>query len=515
MTAPHQLSAVEARRLIVAGELSPVELVDACLARVEAVDPAVNAMVTRAGERARAEARVAAEAVAHARRAATGGAAGAGETGGGGELGLLHGLPVAIKDLQATEGIVTTLGAADLADHVPTADSGIVARVRAAGGIVVGKTNIPERSIGANTVNRLFGATGNPFDPDRTCGGSSGGSAVAVATDMVPLATGSDHGGSLRIPACYCGVVGHRATPGVVPFEERTMTQTFYSVQGPMARTVDDTALLLAAITDRSITPASGLGDPMAHPLDHTAFTRLDELDPTELRIGVSEDLGGVLVSAEVRRQFRRRVDRLVAAGVRCVEVPLDLSAAADVDWRVRSDIFATQYHREAETWDDGFNPHVRRSYEAALAASVADIAAARRTQMELYQHTRATLGGLDAIVCPGVSVAPFDWRQLNPVEVDGTPVENYMAWLSLTAAITVVGHPVTALPAGLDDDGLPVGVQVVGHAHGDHRLLGVARALEAVFAAEVSTARPRPDEAVLAREHPALRTDGPLVQLD
>lgn len=503
MTAPHQLDAVGARRLIGAGELSPVELVDDCLARIEAVDPAVNAMVTQAGERARAEAGAAAEAVARA--------AGAADPA---ELGALHGLPVAIKDLQATEGIVTTLGATELAEHLPPADSGIVARVRAAGGIVVGKTNIPERSIGANTVNRLFGATGNPFDPDKTCGGSSGGSAVAVATEMVPLATGSDHGGSLRIPACYCGVVGHRATPGVVPFEERTMTQTFYSVQGPMARTVDDTALLLAAITDRSVGPASGLGDPMAYPLDHTAFTRLDDVDPAELRIGISEDLGGVLVSAEVRRLFIDRVARLVAAGVTCVEVPLDLTAAAEVDWRVRSDLFATQYHREAERWDDGFNPNVRRSYEAALNASVADIAAARRTQTELYQHTRATLAGLDAIVCPGVSVAPFDWRQLYPSDVDGAPVENYMAWLSLTAAITVVGHPVTALPTGLDPDGLPVGVQVVGHAHADHRLLSVARALEAVFAADQVTARPRPDEAVLARPHPALRTEGRRAQL-
>ncbi len=498
MTNPHQLDAVEARRLIGTGELSPVELVDDCLARIEAVDPAVNAMVTRAGERARAEARVAADAVA---------------TDGDG-LRLLHGLPVAIKDLQATEGVVTTLGSAALAGHVPTADAGIVARVRAAGGIVVGKTNIPERSIGANTVNRLFGATGNPFDPDRTCGGSSGGSAVAVATDMVPLATGSDHGGSLRIPACYCGVVGHRSTPGVVPFEERTMTQTFYSVQGPMARTVADTALLLAAITDRTVSPISGLGDPMAYPLDHTAFARLEDLDPGDLRIGVSDDLGGVLVSAEVRRLFAQRVERLAAAGVTCFEVPLDLSAAAEVDWRVRSDIFATQYHREAQSWDDGFNPNVRRSYEAAVAGSVAEIAAARRAQTELYQHTRATLAGLDAIVCPGVSVAPFDWRQLYPAEIDGAPVTNYMAWLSLTAAITVVGHPVTALPAGLDDDGLPVGIQVIGHAHGDHRLLGVARALEAVFATDPTTARPRPDEAVLARPRPDLHTDGRSVQL-
>ncbi|MEM8923154.1 MAG: amidase [Actinomycetota bacterium] len=502
MTDPCDLDATEARALIGAGELSPVELLDSCLARIEAVDPAVNAMVTRAAERAAVEAATAADAVTRA--AATGDG-----------LPAIHGLPVAIKDLQATEGIVTTLGAAGLADHVPERDAGIVARVRRAGGIVIGKTNIPERSIGANTVNRLFGATGNPFDPERTCGGSSGGSAVALATGMAPLATGSDHGGSLRIPACYCGVVGHRATPGVVPFEERTITQTFYSVQGPMGRTVDDTALLLSAITDRSVVTGGGV-DPMSYPLDHTAFERLTEIEPTSLRLGVSEDLGGVLVSDAVRRTFRERVERLAAMGVACVEVPLDLSAASDVDWRLRSDVFAVQYHREAQEWDEGFNPNVRRSYDAALATPTVDIAAARRVQMELYQHTNALFvdQGVDAVLCPGVSVSPFDWRQLYPTEVDGAPVENYMAWLALTAAITVIGHPVTALPCGLDPDGLPFGLQVVGPAHHDHRLLSVARAIESVFAADPVAARPRPDLALLAEPRPALRTEGRRVQL-
>ncbi|MEL7207467.1 MAG: amidase, partial [Actinomycetota bacterium] len=417
---------------------------------------------------------------------------------------------------QAVDGVGPDAPLRDvgLADHVPAADAGIVARVRAAGGIVVGKTNIPERSIGANTVNRLFGATGNPFDVDKTCGGSSGGSAVALATEMVPLATGSDHGGSLRIPACYCGVVGHRSTPGVVPFDERTITQTFYSVQGPMARTVADTALLQAAVTNRAVT-GRGVVDPMAFPLDHTAFARLDPVDPGTLRVGVSEDLGGVLVSADVRRRFRDRVERLAAAGVHCRELPLDLSAAAEVDWRLRSDVFATQYQREADGWDDGFNPNIRRSYEAAQANSVGDVAAARRTQTELFQHTRRFFDNVDVIVCPGVSVAPFNWRQLYPVEIDGAPVENYMAWLSLTAAITVVGHPVTALPCGVDDDGLPFGLQLIGPPFGDHRLLSVAQAIEAVFALDPVSARPRPDFDRLATPTPSLRTEGRTVQLD
>ncbi|MCP3989137.1 MAG: amidase [Actinomycetia bacterium] len=491
MTKPNELDASEARRLIGQGELSPVELLDACLTQTDAIDPAVNAMVVRADERARAEAAAAADAVAR-----------------GDELGPLHGLPVAIKDLQATAGIPTTLGAEANADHVPTVDAGIVARVRQAGGIVVGKTNVPERSIGANTVNRLFGATGNPFDPQLTCGGSSGGSAVVLAAEMVPLATGSDHGGSLRIPACYCGVVGHRSTPGVVPFEERTITQTFYSVQGPMGRTVGDSALLLSAIAGRN------RRDPMSFPLDNTAFATLNEIDLSTLRVGVSEDLGGVLVSESVRATFRQRVERMASLVGSCVELDIDLRAAADVDWRLRSDVFAVQYQREAESWDEGFNPNIRRTYESALATPMEVIAAGRRTQMELYQHFQAQFDQVDIVICPGVSVSPFPWRQLYPMEIDGAPVENYMAWLALTASITVVGHPVTALPCGLDDHGLPFGLQLIGPAYDDHRLLSMAQGFETAFAADGVMSRPRPDFSRLRTETPDLRTDGRRVQL-
>jgi len=486
MTDLHTLGAVEARRLIGNGSLSPVELLEACLTQIDTVDPAVNAMVTRADERARSEAKAAADAVAR-----------------GDELGPLHGLPVAIKDLQATEGIVTTLGAEAFRDHVPAEDAGIVARVRRAGAIVVGKTNIPERSIGANTVNRLFGATGNPFDPQLTCGGSSGGSAVALAAEMAPLATGSDHGGSLRIPACYCGVVGHRATPGVVPFEERTIAQTFYSVQGPMGRDVADTALLLSVISGRT------RRDPMAFPLDNTAFARLDEVDLSTLRVGITPDLGGVLVSQPIRAAFAQRVERIADLVGSCQVVDVDLTGAADVDWRLRSDVFAVQYQREAQEWDDGFNPNIRRTYESALSTPMEVIAAGRRTQMELYQQFQALFDDVDVVICPGVSVSPFPWRQLYPLTVDGEPVENYMAWLALTAAITVVGHPVTALPAGVDEFGLPFGLQLIGPTYGDHRLLSMAQAFERAFASDPLTTRPRPDFSLLHHETPELRTEG------
>ncbi len=458
------LDAVAALELLDGRTLSARELVSDCLDRIEQIDPAVNAMVTVVGEQALAAARG-----IDARRAR------------GEPVGPLAGLPVAIKDLQDTAGITTTLGA--FPDRVPERDAGIVARIRAAGGIIVAKTNIPERSIGANTVNRITGATANPFDPNKTCGGSSGGSAVALATEMVPLATGSDHGGSIRIPACYCGVVGHRATPGVVPFEERAMTQTFYSVQGPMARTVADTALLLSVIAGRT----SG-HDPMAFPLDTIGFRRLAPVDVEGLRVGVSEDLGGVVVSSSVREVFRRRVEVLADHGAECVEVPLNLADGPEVDWRLRADVFATYYHHEARTWDDDFNPNIRATYDEALATPVAEIARARHRQMELYRHMVAVVADVDVIVCPGVAVPAFPWTDPYPTDIDGHPVENYMAWLGLTSAVTVVGHPVTVVPAGVDDTEMPFGVQLIGPAYGDHRLLSVAAAIEPLFE------RPRPD---------------------
>jgi len=494
VTEPCQLTATEARHLIGVGELSPVELLESCLGQTDRIDPVVNAMVTRADDRARLEASQAADAVAR-----------------GDDLGPLHGLPVAIKDLQPTEGIRTTFGSHFYEHNIPDEDAGIVARIRAAGGIVTGKTNIPEMSIGANTVNRLFGATANPFDVAATCGGSSGGSAVALACNMASLATGSDHGGSLRIPACYTGVVGHRSTPGTVPFEARTITQTNYSVQGPMGRTVLDTALLESVIAERT---AQTRQDPMAFPLDAASFRDLDEIDPSTLRVAVTADLGGVMVSESIRHTFDDRVERLSRI-VECVEWhELDLTTAPELDWRLRSDVFVAQYHRDIEDYDEGFNPNIRRTYADALKMPMEDIAKARRHQMDLYQRVNAVFDDFDLVICPGVSIPPFPWRDLYPRTVDGQPVENYMAWLALTASLTVVGHPVTALPCGLDDQGTPFGVQVMGAMYTDRALLGNALALESAFSLDPVTARPVPNFDELAVAESDCRTLGKTVQL-
>ncbi len=469
LTAREMLTSLKAR------ETSSRELVDAHIAAILARDETVNAVCTRAFERARQEADSADQAPDTA--------------------GALHGLPVLIKDNQMTAGIRTTLGSPTRRDFVPDTDAGIVARIRAAGGIVLGKTNIPEYSIGANTVNPLFGATGNPFAPDLTCGGSSGGSAVAVASEMAPLATGSDHGGSLRIPASYCGVVGFRATPGVVPNEERAITQTNYSVQGPIARNVADAALLLSVIAERS---ARTRRDPMAFPLDASSFTRLDDINLGELRVATSEDLGGVLVSDGNRALFRAKIADFADTFHTCEPSNLNLTDAPDVDWHLRQDVFVTQYIGQADSWPEDFNPNVRATYDSAVKTPMQDIAAARKLQKVLYERINSVFDNFDLLILPGVSVPPFPHSQLYPTSIDGMPVENYMRWLALTSALTVVGHPVVSLPCGVDEQGTPFGIQVVGPAFADLELLRAAKALERIFSARELTRRPVPNMSAL-----------------
>ncbi|MDG1197513.1 MAG: amidase [Actinomycetota bacterium] len=489
MIEPCDLSATEARAMIRSKELSPVELLESCLSRTDHTNSALNAVITRVDEMAMDDARRKEQEVID-----------------GAPLGPLHGLPVAIKDLQPTSGILTTYGSEYFADHIPVADSGIVRRVRTNGGVITGKTNIPEMSIGANTVNRLFGATGNPFDPTKTCGGSSGGSAVAVAVGMAALATGSDHGGSLRIPACYSGVVGHRSSPGLVPHELRTITQTNYSLQGPIGRTVADTALLLAALAQRD---NSSRLDPMCFPLDSSIYCNLAGVDIGNLRVGVSTDLGGVLVSKSIRESFKERVSFLSKHVAVLSEVDVDLTDAPAVDWQLRADVFATQYHREIDNYDGGINPNIRNTYETALSTDVLAIAKARRRQMELFQEFNTQFENFDLIICPGVSVPPFKWTSLYPEEVDGRAVENYMAWLALSSALTVVGNPVTALPCGYDLNGTPFGIQCVGPMFGDHALLSNAAAIEQLFSVEELTARPIPDVAWLKDQISECATTG------
>ena len=471
MTELCDLGAVELRRMIGAKEISPVELLETCIARVEAVDGAVNAMVTRDFERARETAKA-------AERAVTAGDA----------LGALHGLPIGIKDLNTTQGLRTTKGSLLYKDHVPEADERMVAAVRAAGAIVLGKTNTPEFGAGANTRNRVFGATGNPFDPTLTPAGSSGGSAAALATGMVPLATGSDFGGSLRTPAGFCGVVGFRPTPGTVPDETRAVGLTPLSVQGPMGRSVADAALLLSAQVD------DDPRDPFARAVDPALLRAPEVVDLSRLKVAVSEDLGCAPVDDGIRAVFRSRIEKLAPLFGSCEARDPELGSVHQVFEILRGVNFVAAHKARLEEHRDLLGPNIIDNTERGLKYSLADVAWANLEQTKIYRRFIAFMDQVDILICPACAVSPFPHEQLYVAEINGQAMDTYMRWLAITYGITMTTHPVALLPCGRDDRGLPFGIQVVGRYRGDAQLLRIAHSLERVMAADEDLARPLPD---------------------
>jgi len=465
------LDAVEARRLIGAKELSPVELLESCIARIEMVNPAVNAVVATCYDRARKEAKTAEQAVMR-----------------GDALGPLHGLQLGVKDLSNTEGLRTTYGSLIYKDFVPDKDERVVAAMRRAGAIVVGKTNTPEFGAGANTTNKVYGPTRNPFDTDRTCGGSSGGSAVALATDMVPICSGSDTGGSLRTPAAFCGVVSIRATPGVVPSDRRILGLTTYNVQGPMARSVPDAALMLSGMA------GSDACDMLSGPLDAVAFADVEQVDLSSLRVAVSEDLGFAPIDHRIRATFRKRVGMFGSAFGQCVERSPNLETANEVFWFIRGVHFLASHMERYEQHRDLLGPNVLSNVEAALKFKPQEISWAMREQTRLYREFQDFFDEVDILICPTAAVPPFPVEQLYCDEINGKKLRNYIQWVDIAAGITVVGHPVVQIPCGLEPTGTPFGLQIVGRRHSDRFVIGVAAALERLFKADPKLARPVPD---------------------
>lgn len=438
--------AVALRRLIGQGAVSPLEVLESCIARMGALNQALNAVVATDLERARREADAAGRAVT-ARE----------------PLGPLHGLPVVVKDVHATKGLRTTWGSELFANHVPAADDRLVAALRRAGAIVLGKTNTPEFAAGAHTVNRVYGVTRNPFDPERSCGGSSGGSAVAVATGMAPLATGTDLGGSLRVPAAFCGVVGFRPSPGLVPSDRPEAALSSTDVDGPMARTVPDVALMLAAL--------SGTTPP-----------ELPASDLRGLRVAVSDDLGRYPVEPGVRAAFRAAVAALEASGAVVEEAVPPLEDADRVFEVLRALAFVAVHGERLAAAPDKVGPNVADNVRQGQAMSLPDVADAMTRHVTLRQRFDAFMARYDMLVCPTSPVPPFPIDQPYVTAVDGRPLERYFHWLGLTYALSVTGCPVVALPCGRDPEGLPFGVQLCGRRGDDTGLLGLAAAVERVF---------------------------------
>jgi len=477
-------SAVELRRMIGTKEISPVELLDACIARIEAVNPAVNAITATDFARARALAK-------HAEKQVLDGE----------PLGLLHGLPLGVKDLENTAGLLTTFGSPMSRGNVPAQDVVLVERLRAAGAIVTAKTNVPELGAGANTRNPVWGATGNPFNTALNAGGSSGGSAAALACDMLPVCTGSDTGGSLRIPASKCGVVGFRPTPGLVPNSRKLVGWSPISVVGPMGRTVADACLQLAA------TAGISAGDPLSFAVDPLGFAVPAHIDLGTLRVGWTEDFGSCDVDASIRTVFRERMALIAPFFRSCEEVRFDLGDVHRCFDVIRAESFVAGLH-DAYTQDPNqLGPNTRANYELGASMSLADSAWAQAEQTRIFKRFQAAFQQYDVIFSPTTPVSPFPWQQLYAAQIDGREQDNYYRWLALTYVVTLTTHPAVSLPCGLDHAGMPFGLQIVGPFHGDRKTLAVAHALEQVFAQSPVLRRPRPDLSKLTRPDPSLKS--------
>jgi amidase len=455
----HWWTARELSRAIRERELSAREVVGAHLERIEAVNPKLNAIVSFRPEAALAEADAADQRMAR-----------------GEPVGPLHGLPIAIKDLMDTAGIRTTYGSKLFAEHVPQADSLLVARVRAAGAVLVGKTNTPELGAGSHTFNEVFGTTRNPWRLDRSAGGSSGGAGAALAAGMLPLADGSDHGGSIRNPSSFNSVVGLRPTPGLVAHPGAGDVWDVASVVGPMARTVGDLALLLTAIVGPD--PRS----PLAHgdPADFAGELR-GELDG--LRVAWCPDLGGLPIDVSVRSVCADAVARLGACGAHVEEVDLDLRDA-DLAFETLRAVGFTRVPELCGAPLEGLRGTVKDTViwniEQGLRLDAATVATAMEARGRIYRLVAELLQDCDVLVAPAAQVPPFDADLEYPLEVDGVAMPNYLGWMRVCSRITVSSHPVVAVPAGFTADGLPVGIQLVGRYGGDRRLLEIAAAWEA-----------------------------------
>jgi len=483
MTMLCDLPAVELRRLIGTRRISPVELLRDCLTRIEAVNPAVNAVVALDAEAGLKAAREAEAAVMR-----------------GEKLGALHGLPIGVKDLNDTAGLRTTYGSPMFRDHVPTKDERVVAALRAAGAIILAKTNTPEFGTGGNTLNDVYGATGNAFDPALSCAGSSGGSGVALATSMLPLCTGSDTGGSLRKPASWSAVVGFRPTPGLVASEKRRIGWSTLSVHGPMGRDVADTALLLSAMV--SADPR----DPMANPLlaDPQALALRRPVDLAALRVATTVDLGFAPVAPSIRRTFLARIGAMAPAFGRCEAEDPDM-AGIDRAYRViRCANFLAGFRHYYERDPALLGRNTRGNYEEGLRYSLADLAAAQAEQTRVYRAFQAFFTRHDLLLLPCQALTPFPKELPFPTEMEGIPLTGYFETSGVTYGISMMGHPAICIPCGLDENGMPFGLQVVGPRGGDAFTLDAARALEQHFSAIPECRRPTPDLAKLAAIQPS-----------
>ncbi|TCK25128.1 amidase family protein [Pseudonocardia endophytica] len=453
--------AVELARLLHAGELSARELLDACLERIAATNPSKNAIVTLDAEGATAAAAAADERFAQ-------------RHGPDRTDGVLHGLPVVHKDTHVTGGMRTTWGSPLMADHVPDGDELAVARIAAAGAVRLGKSNVPEWAAGSHTTNPVFGPTHNAHRQGLSAGGSSGGAAVALACGMVPLAEGSDMGGSLRNPAAFAGVVGFRPTPGRVPSHPSLLPYQTLAVQGPLGRTVADVALLLSVLAGPDPRAPLSLGDP------GSAFAPPLDADLRGLRVAWAPDLGGrIPVDPRVAAVVDAARPVWEGAGAFVEDACPDLDAADDVFSTLRAWQFLEAFGPMTEQQPEQVKETVRWNVEVGRRLTVDDLSRAFQRHGALHETVVEFFDRYDVLVCPTVQVLPFDVELEYPAEVAGVPQPDYLGWMRSCTLISAAGAPAISVPAGYTDDGLPVGLQIVGPPRADRRVLEIASAYE------------------------------------
>lgn len=454
-----KLGAVQMTELLRKREVSPTELVEIAAARISETDPKLNALPTLCIERALAHAReiekrTASESPPH----------------------YLYGLPIAVKDNVEVAGVRTTFGSPIYANHVPADSDIVVQRLEQNGAIVVGKSNLPEFAAGGNTFNEVFGATRNPWDVRMSASGSSGGSAAALASGQVWLATGSDFGGSIRTPASFCSVTGLRPSPGVVA-KRRPQPFSPLPVEGPLARTVADVALMLDA-------------EAGPHPLDPLSRERhgggyLDAAQRPHVppRIAFSIDLGiAPAVDPELRSVCQAAADKIAAAGANVESAHPDLHDAERIFQVLRGEIYVARMGALLDKHRDLLKQEIIENTEYGLRLTIAELAAAEIAHGKLLDRMAAFFGDYDLLICPAAICPPFDVQTRYIAELGGVKFATYMGWQILTTAITATLCPVLALPCGFTSSGLPIGLQVVGRPHAEHALLAHGAWLEEVL---------------------------------
>jgi amidase len=455
MTTLADLSASELQRRIRAREVSAADVVGAALERITELNGTLNAIVTH-NPRAMDDARALDDRIAR-----------------GEDPGLLCGLPVGIKDITPVQGLRTTFGSPIYSDYVPEEDALVVRRLRDAGAVIMGKTNCPEFAAGGNTFNEVFGRTRNPWDPARSAGGSTGGGAAALATGMIALAEGTDLGGSLRIPASFCGIVGLRPSVGLVPIHPTDWVWDTLQVTGPMARTAEDVALMLQAIAGPSE------WSPLAQPTAGRDFVGAVKSGVGRgMRIAYCADIAGIGVDPDVERVCRASAFGLRDAGASVEELDLDLSQGRPAFLALRGLWFVAQMFPRMDK-RDRFGTNVGNNVASGLEVSTKDLAAAESFRGRLWHQFREFFTRYDYLLTPCMAVPPFPVEQNYPDNIAGKPMKTYIDWIAPTFVLSLTGLPVASVPAGLDSGGLPVGLQIMGKQFGEEAVLALAAEIQ------------------------------------